>query len=282
MPIPYYDPDGNPFAPASSRATKVLAVVRLVLMSLVVAFGVFLYVSILIDSYHELDGFGIGFMTILLVGLLIGWWRAFRSVRQRLGLRHVRWAAVEAGRVRRGRGRIGTLIRLTVRRRSGRRRPRAGQGQRKVPRAPGISAPRTDLRPGDIADAQRPQIYRTGVPRPPAPPIAKLSGIERTLGDVLYQLDLSHGRHELTRSQLTAIRETGLRASAWLADHDHRVDPVGHDALGERQIAKGIAYYEDLARTAADVLADRATADVVLVARRRLDAIMTPTPTPTP
>ncbi|HEV3360599.1 MAG TPA: hypothetical protein VG247_27595 [Pseudonocardiaceae bacterium] len=98
-------------------------------------------------------------------------------------------------------------------------------------------------------------------------PQPALTGIERALGDALYQLDLSRGAHELTRTQISALRATGLRASAWLSGHD--LTP-----RTDTEAAEGVARFTALARTAADFLAGSADAAALLGARERLAVLV--------
>ncbi len=96
-----------------------------------------------------------------------------------------------------------------------------------------------------------------------------MSGIERTLGDALYRLDLTRGTHELTRTQIFTLRATGLLAGAWLSGHDGT-------PLSDAQAAEGIARFDALARAAVNFLAGSADASAVLGARERLADLLGP------
>lgn len=287
MPIPWVDPQRRTHARQPRPASRVASVVGFVLMSLLVLFGAITYVGTLAGSTYDQLGGGIGitFLTVVLVALLLGWLASFRAMRKRLRPPGARWEPVQAEPVRRGRGRVSTLLKLKFGRRPARSRFQLYRQHYPEPadRAPGISAPRTDLRPSDISAAKRLSIIDrpfTPTVRGPAKPIAQLAGIERSIGDALYQLDLAGGRHELTRSQITELRRTGLAASAWLSGHAHRVDPLGHPLLTDQQLADGIARYDALAQATGQFLAGQTDLPSVLHAGDRLRALVDPIPAP--
>jgi hypothetical protein len=285
MPIPWVDGERRAHVRQPTPASRIFSVVRFVLMSLLAAFGLLVYVFTLAGStYDQLGGgIGIAFLTIVLLGLLGGWLKSLRAMRKRLLPPGARWEPVEARPVRRGRGRIGTLLKLKFGRKPARSRfqPYRQHYPEPADRAPGISAPRTDLSPIDIRAANRMSIVDRPVTmtvRGPAKPIAKLVGIERSIGETLYQLDLACDRHQLTRAQITDLRRTGLEASAWLSGHAHRVDPLGHPLLTEQQLSDGIARYDALAKVASEFLAGQADPAAVLRAGDRLRALVAPLP----
>lgn len=285
MPIPWVDADRRAHTRQARPASRVAVMVGFVLMSLLAVFGLITYVATLAGSTYDQLGGGIGitFLTVVLVALLLGWLASFRAMRKRLLPPGARWEPVKAKPVRRGRGRISTLLTLKFGRRPARSRFQFYRQHYPQPaqRAPGISAPRTDLRPSDITTANRLSIIDrpcTPTVRGPAKPVAKLVGIERSIGDVLYQLDLARGRHELTRAQITELRRTGLAASAWLSGHAHRVDPLSHPLLTDQQLAEGITRFDTLSRAASEFLAGRADLAEMLRASERLRALVDPVP----
>jgi hypothetical protein len=285
MPIQWVDAQRRAHARQPSPASRIWSVVSFVLMSLLAAFALLVYVFTLAGStYDQLGGgIGIAFLTIVLIALLGGWLKSLRAMRKRLLPPGARWESVEARPVRRGRGRIGTLLKLKFGRRPARSWFQLYRQHYPEPvdRAPGVSAPRTDLRPSDITAANRMSIVDrpvTTTARGPAKPIAKLVGIERSIGDTLYQLDLACDRHQLTRAQLTDLRRTGLEASAWLSGHAHRIDPVGHPLLTDQQLTDGIARYDALAKVTSEFLAGQADPAAVLHAGDRLRALVARVP----
>jgi hypothetical protein len=292
LPTPWVDPERGAHARPSSAASGVLTAVGFALMSLLAIGGVVIYVGTLATSTYDQLGGGIGvvFLTLFLGALLIGWLRSLRAMRKRLrrsvGRRSGNAERGRRERGRRGRGRVRTLIGLGVR--------LSPSGQRRYDRynatpgpvdkvLPGIGAARTQLSPRDIKAAQRlPSSERPAIAaggrRAAVKSIQKLSGIERSIGDVLYQLDLARGRHHLTKEQITAVRVAGLRASAWLSGHAQQIDVLGHAAPSDQQIADGIGRYEALARTAEALLGGRGSAAEVLSAKDRLRALVDPAP----
>ena len=94
-----------------------------------------------------------------------------------------------------------------------------------------------------------------------------LSRAEQALGNVLYQLDLHRGSHQLTRAQIAALRVTGLNASARLATLADPLSSIWQGRTPSRQIADGIRRYADLAQETENFLVGRVSAAAVEQAR---------------
>lgn len=251
-----------------STAAQVASAVGFALMTCVTAFGLLVYLEIIAEVAP--DGAGVTaivFGSIALLALLAGWWASLRAMLRRLRPRGVTWRPDRPKPVRRGKGRIGTLIRVTF------DAPPPGRSFRTP------TATSTPLTIADVRAAQRlSSIERHRPPqRGPVEPIKRLPGIERSIGEALYQLDRAPDRGGLTRAQVTEIRLIGLRASAWLSGHAHRVDPAGHELLSDQQIAGGIEDYAALASAVADLAAGRSDPSAVRAATDRLDALIDPT-----
>jgi hypothetical protein len=102
-------------------------------------------------------------------------------------------------------------------------------------------------------------------------PLNELERAEQSLGDTLYQLDLSRGRRRLSREQITALRITGLRASSWLNGQADQVAAVRFGAgLAVGRLSDGVARYAEFAREAADFLTGRVGTRELDGARHRL------------
>ena len=124
------------------------------------------------------------------------------------------------------------------------------------------TGPRTALSPRQIdATSWLTRSDRQTVDLPEDGTLVRLAEAEQALGNALYELDLCRGRHSLTRERISAMRVTGLQASAWLTTQADR------DAVpwrGRRRAAKrlqdGVRHYAELASQAEDFLAGRASA----------------------
>jgi hypothetical protein len=291
VPTPWVDPDRHTHERPASRASKVLATIVFALMSVFAALSMIVYVATLAEStFDELGGgLGITLLTMFEAAIMFGWWKSLRAMRKRVRPRGVDWRSDESGATRRGRGRIRTFVNLTFRRpppssRYYRDSAPFPQQQSGVGAPPGISAARTQLTLTDIRTAQHlpgGEAYSiaNGDRREQAKPIGRLSGIERSIGNALYQLDRVRSRRQVSREQIAEVRITGLAASAWLSDHAHRVDLYGHAALSEEQVADGIDRYEKLSRAAEDLVTGRGDLIGLTWALERLRALVLPAST---
>jgi hypothetical protein len=110
--------------------------------------------------------------------------------------------------------------------------------------------------------------------------LTSLERAEQSFGDSCYQLDLSRSTRALTRAQLLALRQTGLRASSVLNElADPFVlngTPTGVGVLARttarsRLLVEGIRCYTEFADTAAACLVGNATVAELIAAGERLD-----------
>ena len=120
--------------------------------------------------------------------------------------------------------------------------------------------PRTALSPWQLVDAS--WLTRTGRPDVGLPEdgtLARLAVAEQALGNALYELDLRRGSHALTRERISALRVTGLEASAWLTTRAELAVVMPRSSRSAAtKVEDGVRRYTDLARQAQDFLAGRA------------------------
>jgi hypothetical protein len=226
------------------------------------------------------DGPDVPLATGVLTALAIGWLVSLGRLRKRVWPRALARPPERAGPIRPG----WVLFR---RRRRPRWRPYRityPDPDQKPELLPGIKRPRTELTLADIRQAQYlPREDRdvlvdgsvfNGGRRAVGAPITRLADIERSIGDVLYQLDRTVGDHALTRDQIVSVRVAGLRASAWLSGRADETDVLRRDPLSDQEVADGIDRYAALATAARDLLDGHAQASTVLLARDRLGALL--------
>src|SRR5205807_1459148 len=172
----------------SGKARVALVGTGFALMSCVSAFALLVFVDVAADPTNNAGV--IVFAAVLLLGILGTWLASLRSLRRRLRPPAIDGQSSGAKPVRRGRGRIATQLALTFRGPSPPRnvsRGRTGAHARQA-------APAAPLTIADVRATQRlagpdRQQAPTTANRAPAKPIRRLTGIERTIGEALYQLD---------------------------------------------------------------------------------------------
>lgn len=100
---------------------------------------------------------------------------------------------------------------------------------------------------------------------------ARLARAEQALGNALYELDQRRGRHELSKEQISALRVTGVVASAWLSTQsDLAAGRVLATRTASRHLEEGIRLLTDLAQEAQGFLSGRVSAAQLDQARDRL------------
>jgi hypothetical protein len=100
---------------------------------------------------------------------------------------------------------------------------------------------------------------------------AKLEAAEQLLGDTLYELDRTNGRHQLTRQQIVELRVLGLRASAWLNSRTEFA-VIAREGVGTAgdELGTGVTRYAALAKAAEGFLAGRVPLRELTVASQKL------------
>lgn len=214
-------------------------------------------ISVIADA-GSMDGDGyLGFFIIDVPAALI-WLRLFRATRTpRL--------AGDRRRTHGWRARTGYFVRSKL------QRAPAGQHDLRV----NPTAARTQLTVRDFREARRlPGARRNAEAKVEFVDRGKrvrLDQAEQALGNALYQLDLRRGSHELTREQISALRVTGVVASAWLSTQsDLAAGRVFGTRTASHQLEEGVRLLTDLAQQAQAFVNGKVGADRLDEARDRL------------
>jgi hypothetical protein len=206
----------------------------LVVLSLATAFWALGFITYAVSN--PLDGDTTTGFVIIEVPLLLGGWALFRRVR---GLRwrfpRRRWM-----RIVRQWGGVGPSARQPL--------------------------PWTAARPTSSSRLSAPKPNTSAGPQ-----VDKLELAEQSLGNTLYQLDLTRGQHQLTKEQIAAIRVLGLRASTWLNSRTefYVLRTVGFGTAKD-QLNTGVQRYTQLAKDAEGFLAGRIGLRELMTASEKL------------
>ncbi len=225
-----------------ARVRKGLLIGLFVLLTLANAFWLIAFSSALIADPSDIDGDAVtGFVVSQLI-LVCLWVPLFLRVWR------LRVWRLRAWRLRaRGRGRHG-LPAMRFGRHERAARPLTEADFRAALRLPG-----------------RKRNAEAGVVFQDDGPLARLASAEQALGNALYQLDLRRDSHGLSREWISALRVTGVEASAWLTS----------DGPSARNVRDGVRRYLDLAKETENFLIGTASAQDVDRARDRLVQLTT-------